>query len=120
MQRQEKKNYIIIKVMKYSIKKLLKQTRAAEAKLNKHIAGVVRVIETITPKLNGILGSRLTKEPYNLKPSEMGGGGGGSRFLGLPLPLLPDISKSQVEVGVDHEVLKIYGIKQRADTKVSL
>lgn len=120
MQRQEKKNYIIIKVMKYSIKKLLKQTRAAEAKFNKHIAGVVRVIETITPKLNGILGSRLTMEPYNLKPSEMGGGGGGSRFLGLPLPLLPDISKSQVEVGVDQEVLKIYGIKQRADTKVSL
>lgn len=105
--------------MKYSTKKLLKIKRAAEAKLNKHIAGVAKVIETVTPKLNRILGSRLTEEPYNLKPSEMGGGGG-SKFLGLPLPLLPDISKSQVEVGVDQEVLKIYGIKQRADTKVSL
>lgn len=104
----------------YSNLKLLKAKRAAEAKLNKHKAKVTKVIEDTTVKLKEILGSRLTQEPYNLKPSEMGGGGGGSRFLGLPLPLLPDISKSQVEVGVDHEVLKVYGIKQRADTKVLL
>lgn len=46
----------------------------------------------------------------------MGEGDSGSRFLVLPLPLFLDISKSNVSVGEDDKILKVYGIKQRADT----
>lgn len=94
----------IIKEMKYN--------RKHSGKMDKVIAGT-------TPKLKKTLGSRLREEPFVLEPSEMAGGGGG-KFLGLPLPLLPDISKSIVEVGEEHSLLKIYGIEQRNGTKVSL
>lgn len=73
-----------------------------------------------TPRIKEILGSNLAKEPYKYKPTEMGGGASSSRFLGLPLPLLPDISKSEIMVGKDDPILGVLGIRQRGDTMVNL
>lgn len=81
---------------------------------------VRRVIEESTPRIKGILGPNLSKEPYKYKPTEMGGGASSSRFLGLPLPLLPDISKSEIIVGKDDPILGVLGIRQRGDTMVNL
>lgn len=78
-----------------------------------------KVILETTPKLKEIIRSRIGQPPILMKPSEMAGGGGG-KFLGLPLPLLPDISVSTVTVGEENEVLKVYGISQRANTEISL
>lgn len=80
---------------------------------------VQQIILEHTPKLKVQIMNRLTEEPFEFKPSEMGGGGG-SKFLGLPLPLLPDISISNVTVGEDNKILEVYGISQRADTEVAL
>lgn len=84
-----------------------------------HSGTMDKVIDKTTPKLRDILASRLQEEPYGFKPSEVAGGGG-SRFWGLPLPLLPDISLSSVEVGEEGSLLKLYGIKQREGTIVQL
>lgn len=80
---------------------------------------VQQIISEATPQLKVQIKNRLMEEPFTFKPSEMGGGGG-SKFLGLPLPLLPDISISNVTVGEDNKILKVYGISQRADTEVAL
>lgn len=90
-----------------------------QRKQKMNLAQANRVILETTPVLKRILGSRLEQPPYQMKPSEMGIGGGG-KFLGLPLPLLPDISKSEVTIGEDNSVLKVYGISQREDTEVVL
>lgn len=41
-------------------------------------------------------------------------------FLGLPLPLFPDISKAEVTVGVIDKVLHVLGISKKKGTTVSL
>lgn len=102
-----------------NIKKLRCLERKSRLESQALEEGVRKVIEEHTPKLKEVLGFQQTKEPYCFKPSEMGGVGR-SRFLGLPLPLLPDISTSHVAVGGDNPTLRAYGINQRKDTEVAL
>lgn len=93
-------------------KKLQSQTLTIEERARS-------IIRKETPKLKSVIEHQQTKEPYKFQPSQMGGTGG-SKFLGLPLPLLPDISTSHVAIGGDNPVLKAYEISQRKDTCVTL
>lgn len=107
-----KKNRKIVKKLGRLEKKVQLESQAIEG-------GEMETIKKLTPKLKGILEFQQTKEPYKFQPSMMAGSGG-CKFLGLPFPLLPDISTSHVAVGGDNPVLKPYGISQREDTVVSL
>lgn len=104
---------------KKNLKKLGNLARKNRRQLLALEEGIRKVIEGHTPKLKETLEFQQTKEPYSFKPSEMGGTGG-SKFLGLPFPLLPDISTSHVAVGGDNPILKTHGINQRQDTEVAL
>lgn len=109
----------LTKINRKNVRKLWNLERKLRLKSLAIEEGVRVIIRKHTPKLKEVLEFQQTKEPYKFQPSQMGGTGG-SKFLGLPFPLLPDISTSQVAVGGDNPVLKTYGINQRKDTCVTL
>lgn len=72
-------------------------------------------------KMSRIISNVVAKDA---PPFEVGVGSGTSiksgRYRNTPLPLLPNIRKAEVKVGEPNLFMKLFGIKQKVNTKVEL